>query len=391
MAALLGSRIQRARDEETAMSRWAYNMTRETIRGIESLRRAKEADERRAAREQRRAAAQQLVGMREAEAWMHTGMVEEQVRFFTSMLADGDPQTVSALRASLIGEFEAMPFEMPDLLRAVPKKPRLGQFRGEVARPSWLASLFPSRQERYRSELAIADASYRSSLARYESEVNEHGAALDEARRLHERKEAERREEHLRMQEHLNQVAAAGQSGDRSALADLASAVLERNPWGEDCSVGWCCEVRAVLPDSTLHLELELPDPAIVPSATRYRYVKKHDEIREVARSQASSRALYKQIVVSMLLSAVHRAFLIGERLPESLVCTGWRQGQNPSTGALERYCVGSVVAERSDWETRCVSECDPLALFKDLKGRIKARANEYAPVTPHSTSNRTG
>src|SRR5688572_10020964 len=133
------------------MSRWAYNMARETVRGLESLRRAREADERRALREAIRAqrdaqrqALRDYQGSRQIEAEELTRSAEARFSEIRSILQVAKVASSRDWRSLVrLDHLELPTFVPPARLEVRLQPPRESDFRSRVKELWWPLRVLP--------------------------------------------------------------------------------------------------------------------------------------------------------------------------------------------------------------------------------------------------------
>jgi restriction system protein len=217
----------------------------------------------------------------------------------------------------------------------------------EVVKPlSALERLIPGATARLERHKATAAERHATAVREYEATVRQ---KAEELKRLHHEHE-QSRAQHLagvrsRNQEVADFEAAYG-AGEPNAVVDYCAMVLERSQYPDGSPQRYRL---AYLPEpKELVVEYELPDVSVVPGVAEYKYVKTRDGVDEKPRKPAEIKAIYQDIVASVVLRTIHE-LLEADRAGHLLVVTlnGMLDMVDPATGKDLRRCVISVRTTR--------------------------------------------
>lgn len=369
------------------MSRWAYNMARETVRGLESLRRAREADERRALRDAIRAqrdaqrqALRDYQGSRQNEAEELTRSAEARFSEIRSILKVAQVASSRDWRSLVrLDHVELPTFVPPARLDVRLQAPRESDYRSQVKELWWPLRVLPifRRMNEERIEIALfhfklAQEKYRRLSERQQQELQAARHRFDEAA--------------VALRARIADYNAAADSlhdqalgGEPASLASIVTVALSTSSWGispEIVPTCWACVdtvARAVVVD------IEVPEPTdVVPDRSRFRYIKKNDELREAPTSDRQKHLVYREYLAGLVLAAVRGTLTVCAGTPiESVEARAWR---GP---AEDGRCLASLQVRSAQRQECEGTDYEAWALFKELKGLMAAKPADESLALP--------
>jgi restriction system protein len=178
-------------------------------------------------------------------------------------------------------------------------------------------------------------------------------------------------------------------SGHPPAVVLYLTEVLEGSAYPEFCprefEMDYNPETRMLLVDYLL------PGPECVPRTKEVTYIQKRDEFVEKTLSQTAHAALYDNLIYQIALRTIHELCDAdsGEVLA-AVVFNGWVRSIDPATGKEGRPCILSLQAGRDEFLGLELTNVEPKACFKALKGVAGSRLHSLAPVAPIMQMDRT-
>jgi restriction system protein len=134
----------------------------------------------------------------------------------------------------------------------------------------------------------------------------------------------------------------------------------------------------------SLVIDYRLPAPDELPTLERVTFIKSRNEKAEKYIPEARRKKLFDSVCYQIALRTLHELFEADEaQALSSITFNGWVEATNPSTGHIERNCILSVQAEKSEFLTFDLDKVDPKACFKTLKGVAASSLIGLAPVRP--------
>ena len=133
-----------------------------------------------------------------------------------------------------------------------------------------------------------------------------------------------------------------------------------------------------------LVVDYVLPSPSDMPSLKTVRYVASRDEFEELKISDSAAAKIYDDSLYQIVLRTVHELFeadTVGAL--QAVVFNGIVTSVDRSTGQEVTACVLSLRANREEFLLINLSQVDPKACFKSLKGVGSSKLHGLAPVPP--------
>ena len=295
--------------------------------------------------------------------------------------------------------------EKKPVMPPTPREPVLPQMPSEPLRgdqkyiPSLgiLDKLIVSRKERAVSEkLALFASDHKSGQDEVAIITRTHTAAL----LVHGKSVAAMREEHekqvsawdKRRNEYLNKQSATHaevdakrttyESSDPDAITEYCDLVLSSSRYPVYFPQEYDLDYDAAT--KTIIVDYRLPAPDDLPRLKAVKYVASRDEFEEQYISEAQSSKLYDDILYQVVLRTVHELFeadIISAI--ETIVFNGIVTSTDRTTGKPTTACVLSLRANRAEFLEINLSQVDPKACFKSLKGVGSSKLHGLSPVPP--------
>ena len=143
-------------------------------------------------------------------------------------------------------------------------------------------------------------------------------------------------------------------------------------------------EVRYLAESSTLLVSYSLPSVEAIPRLREVTYVQSRDEFTEKILSDAQLRKLYDSLVYQISLRTVHELFE-ADRFSAlgSAVFNGYVTSVDRRTGLESTNCILSLQTTREKFLEINLSQVDPKACFKALRGVGSSRLHSLTAIAP--------
>lgn len=264
-----------------------------------------------------------------------------------------------------------------------PAEPSLdsAEFQPQI---SLLDRLIPSRAAMKRDEASLSFKSAHDAWLRQLSRNEDrHRVALEH----HDRELAAwraRRDEFLRAQDDENaaidELRRCYNERDPPAVEDYCERVLAASAYP-----AWMPRdlELAYVPDSrTLVVSFTLPPPDDLPRLREVSYIQSRDEFREKVLTDAQARRLYDSLLYQIALRTTYEIFQSDEaEACDAVAFNGYVTSIDRTTGQQVTACVLSLHAVRHEFQAINLSNVDPKACFKALKGVGSSRLHSLTPV----------
>lgn len=255
--------------------------------------------------------------------------------------------------------------------------------------PSWKREKKEEAREKYRREHAEweeekerIETENEKRRERYENRIVKWEAEVEEIKK--KRREAV---------EEVEQLRENYRSGEKGAVEQVINGILENSPYPTPVAFDRIKEAfegdieTTFKSDSRLLIvDRAVPPPEAIPKRKKIKYVKSRDAFKGKDLSKRDFNQLYETIPYQLALRTAYEVFSIDEKegsVIDSVVVNGWVTSVNPATGHEETVCTLSLQASREEIMSLNLSQVNPKAAFKNLKGVSASKLRDKSPVTP--------
>jgi len=138
-------------------------------------------------------------------------------------------------------------------------------------------------------------------------------------------------------------------------------------------------------PDAKMMVvDYSLPSPDDLPQLKEVKYVQARDEFVDVSLSQSELNRMYDSLLYQLALRVSHELYDhdIIEAI-HSIVFNGWVRFVDKATGNNETACILSLHTDRAEFLLINLSNVDPKACFRSLKGVGSSKLSSLVSVPP--------
>jgi restriction system protein len=263
-----------------------------------------------------------------------------------------------------------------DELTWASKEPQRNDFKPQP--PGFFSRIMPGARKRQDDLLLEAERRFNEAEVRHEERLtlrSEARAKFDaEERRRFEKID----EENRRIADARDRLLNGGHAEVVSHLGRVIQESLRSAADATSAEVGYAPESHHLIVD------LELPELAVIPEETGFRYVKAGDKIEAIARPVKSRRSAYAQLIGKIVLKAVDTVFRGSPcGLVECLTLNAMLETTDPANGQNMRVCLLSVRVTADIFKTLNLALVDPEHCLKSLKASVSRSPAELVPVKP--------
>lgn len=166
------------------------------------------------------------------------------------------------------------------------------------------------------------------------------------------------------------------------AVEECCDLVLNSSEYPDYFPKNWVLEYRA--DNRMVVVDYDLPSPNQLPTVKAYSYVKSRDEITEKQLTAAESKKLYDKVIYQLCIRTIHELFEADVvNAIDAVAFNGLVTNINPATGIKETKTIISVMADKNKFIAFDLSQVDPKATFKHLKGVAAATLVDLTPIPP--------
>ncbi len=131
-------------------------------------------------------------------------------------------------------------------------------------------------------------------------------------------------------------------------------------------------------------VECELPDKDAIPTLIKVTYIASSGEFKEKNTTDSERDKLFDSVLYQIALRTIHELLQADSaRALKAVVFNGWVNALSPASGKRVHGCILSLQASKQEFESIDLSNVDPKACFKQLKGVAASRLSGMTPVRP--------
>jgi restriction system protein len=367
------------------------------------------------ARAQRQAAIQRKRTDREHEKDLQQRQKQTKQEYLEQRLADVDEingeiaewiHQLETLLESTLGLEDIISFEdlriretfpameVPQELLAASTLPK---FHKPKSPPQWLIKLLPFLEQQYIKTLKQAESNYQLTKKKFEEADNNRQVSLEHCKANYEWKKHSFILDIKKRNAEVDELEAAYQDGEESAVEIYNEMVLERSEYpsleefkyisytNQDKSA-FTQQFKVVyVPESKqLVIDYELPAAKIIPTIAEVNYDHSKDEIHGVARKPIEIEELYQDIVAAITLRTITEVFTadLAQHL-DKVIFNGFVHTVDSTTGKDVQTYLISVRATKDSFSGIDVNNIDKLACLGNLEAEISSNLTAMRPVQP--------
>jgi len=220
--------------------------------------------------------------------------------------------------------------------------------------------------------------------AEYQMEVESYMKKFAESEDEKKQHKARITEQHLQIDKLRSQYI----SGDTTAVEYYCAEVLNHSTYPE--SFPQSSSISFDPSNGVLIVDFELPNLSALPSIKEVKYIATCEQFQEVPVSDTWLRRTYDDVLYQTALRTLHELFIADESaILKSIVFNGWVHSIDKATGAETHGCILSVEAAREEFLQINLSQVEPKACFRKLKGVASSKLSELTPIRPILTINK--
>jgi restriction system protein len=244
--------------------------------------------------------------------------------------------------------------------------------------PGFFARLIPGVRRRYERRVLDAARRFDEADTTYRKRLQARAVALE----AFEAEEATRKAEVESHNASVMELQRGLNDAEYSAVVNYYGLVISRSLEGEPDAVS--ADV-GYSPDSRhLVVELELPDPPVVPEETSFRYNRAADRVEPIVRPMAKRKVLYTHLISQIALKCIDTVYRGGPiGAVACLTLNGMLDTVDPATGQKVRPCLLSVRITADTFASLNLAQVQPERCLLSLKASVSRAPTELLPVKP--------
>lgn len=212
--------------------------------------------------------------------------------------------------------------------------------------------------------------------------VAESGPAWEEARASYASRKAAFEQDLRLHNEQVDAHQAGYEQSEPGAVYDYFDLVLNNSAYPDCIPREWDMEYLAE--SRMLVLDMRLPAPTDLPRLKEVRYVATKDEFKESFINDAEANSLYDALLYQIVLRTAHELFESDyANTLDAVVINGIVHSIDKTSGNAVQPCVLSLQTSKEAFSKIDLSQVDPKACFKALKGVGSSQLHGLAAVAP--------
>ncbi|MCF8714976.1 restriction endonuclease [Joostella atrarenae] len=169
---------------------------------------------------------------------------------------------------------------------------------------------------------------------------------------------------------------------DKDAVLHYCEMVLNNSTYPEYFPKDFELEYNSE--NGIIVIEYILPTLNDMPTLKEVKYIATKDELKEYHISESQKRKIYDEVIYKIALRTTHELFEADVvNALNSVVFNGWVNSTNKATGKPVNNCIVSLKADKEEFEDIDLSQIDPKACFKNLKGIGSSKLNALVAIQP--------
>ncbi|MEK6804649.1 MAG: restriction endonuclease [Nitrospirota bacterium] len=373
------ARSQRiARREQTNAAREYARAERERVREVRVQAHTNAATQKEAIREAKQQYLEDQTAKATEENALLASCIEELSHLLEATLSVDDRIAFDSLRLSTV--YPA--FTPPAELTQGSAPPHEEYYLHGVVEPKGLGRFVPGAQKRYEAALEEATKRFESAKKHYQTTERARLEKLAQLQAEYDQSKQSTLEKSRQRNQEVDELAAAYEFGDPTAIVTYNSMVLERS----DYPVNFPQQYRlAYIPESKkLVIEYQLPGPDIIPPIQEYRYVKNRDVIEEKPRKKSDIKNIYQEVVAAIALRTVHEVLEADQVEHVQVVAfNGFVDSIDPATGKARKPCLISLQVTRDRFMELDLDKIDKRVCLRNLGAQVSQSPNEMVAIKP--------
>jgi len=215
------------------------------------------------------------------------------------------------------------------------------------------------------------DREYEEKLKEWEGEVEQWG----------KRKEEFYKEQNI-FNEKIDKLKDSYLDLNQDAVVEYCEMVLNNSEYPDDFPKNFELEYNPE--NKLLIIEYQLPTIDEMPKVKEVKYITSRNELKELPISVSQLNKMYDEAVYKITLRTIHELLEADStNALKTVTFNGWVDSINKATGKRENKCILSVQTSRKEFLQLDLSQIDPKACFKNLKGVACAKLSTVTPIQP--------
>lgn len=266
-----------------------------------------------------------------------------------------------------------------------PKEPNKIHFEPQF---NLFDKIFKSSKE---AKIQDSELAYRIAIRNWKAKNEDYQLELKNFEQLELEWEKQKADFYARQAEQndrINKLQIAYLTNDPNAVLEYCELVLNNSDYPEtfpkDFDIDYNAETK------TLIVEFALPSPAQFPSLIEVKYIASKRELKKTYISETQLSKIYDVAIYNITLRTLHELFEADKSDSiDAIILNGWVNAINKATGKIVNNCIVSIQVKKTEFIEIELSNVDPKACFKSLKGIGSSKLSGITAIQPIAQINR--
>lgn len=243
---------------------------------------------------------------------------------------------------------------------------------------------YQKRLEEWKTDMAV----YQKDLSQFEKKKEELITDYDQLELNWKQKEIDFYKVQGENNNKIDELKKLYLSHDLNAVLEYCELVLNNSTYPDsfpkDFDIDYNPETKLLI------VEYLLPSPDCFPTLIEVKYIATKKEMKEVYLSESQLFKIYDNAIYKIVLRTIHELFEADQsNAIEAIVFNGWVNAINNATGKTVNNCIVSIQVNKPEFIEIKLSNIDPKACFKSLKGIGSSKLSGITAIRPIAQINK--
>lgn len=251
-----------------------------------------------------------------------------------------------------------------------------------------MVSSWKTRLEEINNQNIKVNEDYQNDLKQYENNKDKLIKKYEQLELDWKKQETLCYEDQIKHNKRIDEMKTSYLNHDPEAVIEYCELVLNNSTYPDifpkDFDIDYNAETKLLL------VEYVLPSPEQLPTLLEVKYIATKKELKEIHISETQLFKNYDIAIYNITLRTIHELFEADQSFAiEAIIFNGWVNATNKATGKIVNNCIVSIQVNKPKFIEIELSNIDPKACFKSLKGIGSSKLSGITAIRPIAQINR--
>jgi restriction system protein len=251
-----------------------------------------------------------------------------------------------------------------------------------------MLTFWKSRFEEINNQNIKANEDYQNDLKKYEDKKDKLIKKYEQLELDWKKQEMLFYEDQDKHNKKIDKMKTSYLNHDPETVIEYCELVLNNSIYPDtfpkDFDIDYNAETKVLL------VEYGLPSPDQLPTLLEVKYIATKKELKEIHLSETQLFKIYDITIYNITLRTLHELFEADQSNSiDAIIFNGWVNASNKATGKIVNNCIVSIQVSKPEFIEIELSNIDPKACFKSLKGIGSSKLSGIIAVQPIAQINR--